>query len=180
MNKKKTKKNQQPKIVEILNSPRTIIIFLILVLIGLSISLFFVKGSYVFYSGEFSSNELAVAEIHYYSSPTTTYFYADNTIYGGEDKQINSIRIGYGVKVKDTYKIIDESYKEFEKPVSIKEAILLYSKFKKVELRNEPNKVFTKEVKNNMDNLYLLIEVTTKDNQTVKYEEKIQLYKVNK
>ena len=166
---KKTNKKQDKKninLIEILNSPRTLIIALIIILIGLFIAIINVKTQYKFYSGQISYNEMAVAEIHYYSEPTMTYFFANNAVYAGEDKDIYGIDVKYVVYVNGEEKVIDESKQEFGGKQSLASAILLYSKFKTVDLKNMTNKIFTKEIKKNLNTMKLIIDAkTTQDGE---------------
>ena len=85
-----------------------------------------------------------------------TYFFANNAVYGGEDKKINSIHIRYVVTVNDKEVIIDESKHEFEKPQSLIEMIMVYSKFKVVDLKGKTNTIFTDEVKKNINETIVL------------------------
>ena len=162
----KQAKKQKINIMEILNNPKTLIIVLIIILIGLFISIIKVRTSYKFYSGQISYNDMAVAEIHYYTEPTMTYFFANNAVYAGEDKDIYGIDVKYVVYVNGEEKIIDESKEEFNGKQSLTSSILLYSKFKTVDLKNMTNNIFTKEVKRNINTLKLIIDAkTTKDGE---------------
>ena len=153
-----TTKKINNRIVDLVNTPRTIIIFLILMLLVLCISIMKLKGKYKFYSGQISDNVMAVAEIHYYSEPTMTYFFANNAVYGGEDKKINNIDVKYVVTVNNNEVIIDESKHEFDKPQSLREMIMVYSKFKVVDLKGKTNTIFTDEVKKNITSMKLVID----------------------
>ena len=181
MKKTSKKKNQKTtnQLLNINNNPRTIIIALILILVGLTILIIRYKNAYKFYAGELIIDDLKVAEIHYYESPNTVYFYADNTIYEGPDTKVKNIKIGYYVKVNDDKYIIEDFGKEFKDPINLSEAIVSYSKFKVVQYKVNKKIVFTDIVKKNINNLYLIIEATTTDNKTITYDERISLLKVN-
>ena len=155
--KQQTKKNSN-KLVDFLNTPSTLIIFLIIILIVLCGCFMNLKGKYKFYAGQISDNQLAVAEIHYYSEPTMTYFFANNAVYGGEDKKINNISIKYVVYVNNKETVIEESKHEFEKQQDLAEMIMVYSKFKTVDLKGKTNTIFTDEVKKNIISLKLIID----------------------
>ena len=180
MKKTSKKKNQKTKLLlDIINNPRTIIIVLILVLVALTIAIVHLRSSYKFYAGELIIDDLKVAEIHYFESPNTVYFYADNTIYEGQDTKVKDIKIKYYVKANDNKYIIDEFGKEFKDPINLSEAIVSYSKFKVVQYKVNKKIVFTDVVKKNINNLYFNIEATTTDNKTITYDERISLLRVN-
>ena len=84
--------------------------------------------------------------------------FANNAVYGGEDKKINYIDIKYVVTVNNKEVIIDESKHEFEKPQSLIEMILVYSKFKVVDLKGKTDNIFTEDVKKNITTMKLVIE----------------------
>ena len=180
--KKKTKKKETNKFLEIVNNPNILIIALLIITVWLVISLGIVKNENKFYTGELSTNDLAVSDIHYYSSPNATFFYANQAVYAGEEKQISKILIGYYVKVGDELKQIDVTEKEFEKPINLSDAVITYSKFNVAGLKNGFGIYLSKEIKKNMTNLYLVVraQTTKSDNYDINYEEPIQLYRVNK
>lgn len=152
-----TKKSEN-KLLNKINTPKAIIIFLIVMMIILSICFVSLKKKYKFYAGQISDPYMAVGEIHYYSEPTMTYFFANNAVYGGEDKKINSIDIKYVVTVNNKEIIIDESKHDLEKPQGIIESIMIYSKFKVVDLKGKTNTIFTDEVKKNINTLKLVVD----------------------
>ena len=75
---KQPTKKVNNRIVDLINTPKTIIIFLIAMIVILTFCFMNLKNHYKFYSGQISANDMAVAEIHYYSEPTMTYFFANN------------------------------------------------------------------------------------------------------
>ena len=168
--------------IEILKNPRTIIIFLTIVLVLLTIFSVMIKKQYKFYSGEISDKNLLVAEVHYYTSPTVTYLFANNAVYTGENNPvISDISIGYYVKIGDEYKALstaDYIFKEKDNK-TLKDAILAFSKFK---IAENTNKIFTKEVKKNINDLYLVIKAKSlnSDDYDINQEYKVNFYSVNK
>lgn len=155
---KQPTKKVNNRIVDLINTPKTIIIFLICMLVILCYCFMTLKNRYKFYSGQISANDMAVAEIHYYSEPTMTYFFANNAVFGGEDKKINYINVKYTVTVNNKEVIIDQVKAEFEKPQSLTQMILVYSKFKVVDLKGKTNAIFTDEVKKNITTMKLVID----------------------
>lgn len=178
MTKKKT--NNKSK-TDIINSPRVLIITLIVILVLLTFMLFRVSNKYKFYSGELSTKEIAVDEIHYYSSPVATYFFANQAAYLGEAKKVTKLNIGYYVKSNNNLLLIEDITKEFEEPADLGEVITLYSKFKVAGLTNGKGTYLSKDIQKNMKNLYLIINAQTKgaSEYDIHIEEPIQLFKVN-
>ena len=163
---KKTKKEEKQPITfnSIVNNPRTIIIFLIVLLLGLSIWIINVNNSVKFYSGQIAELDLSVSELHYYTDKKMTYFFANNAVYGGEDKDIYKFDIKYVIDANGKEEVIEDFNTEFAKKQSLKDMILTYSKFKVVDLRKQSKPVFTDDMKDNIDKLKLVIKAsTTKD-----------------
>jgi hypothetical protein len=178
----KPKKKNSINIVNILSDPRTIIIFLCIVIVILTISSALIKKQYKFLSGEISDKNVLVAEVHYYTSPTVTYLFTNNAVYTGENNPIvKELSIGYYVKEGDNYKEIGSSDYQFkdEDKRTLKDAVLAFSKFKVAE---NTSKIFTKDVKKNIDNLYLVIKAKTlqSDEFDINEEYKVEFYKVTK
>ena len=180
---KKTKNNKQDnKLANILNNPKTIIIALIVLCIFLLTMIFINKNKYQFYTGQINTDELGVAEIHYYSDPTMTYFFANAAIYGGEDKDIYDIEIKYYIEANGKEYIIDDFKTSFEKKQSLREMITMYSKANIVDLKNYSQKIFTNEMKDNIKNTKLLIKASsTKElNGDIVLKYNVDINKVNK
>ena len=177
----KTKK-KQIKLSEILNNPRTVIIALILVCIGLLIGIFKMKNNHQFYTGQINTDKFGVAEIHYYSDDLVTYFFANAAVYGDEDKDIYDIEIKYYIDIDGKEYIIDDLYKTFDKKQSLREMITMYTKTNIVDLKNQSQVIFTKEMKKNIKNTKLVITASTdkelKKDLVLKYD--VELNKVNK
>lgn len=176
------KKKESNKLIEILNNPRTIIIVLILLCIGLLIGLFGEKNNHQFYTGQINAEDFGVAEIHYYSDDLVTYFFANAGIYGGEDKDIYDLEIKYYVDVNGKEYIIDDLYKKFDKKQSLQEMITMYTKTNIVDLKNQSVKIFNDDMKKNIKNTKLIIIAST-DKELSKdlvFKYDIELNKVNK
>ena len=179
---KKTKNKQPNKFVEFINNPKIIIIALIALCLFLLLSIVNLKNKHSFYTGQINSNELGVAEIHYYTDPTITYFFANAAVYGGEDKDIYDIEIKYYIEVNGKEYVIDDLKKTFDKKTSLREMILMYSKVNIVDLKDYSQKIFNQTMKDNIKKTKLVILASsTKDlNQDIKLEYDIELNKVNK
>lgn len=175
------KKNKQIKLGDILNNPRTLIIALIIMCIGLLIVVFNLKNDHVFYSGQINTDELGVAEIHYYSDSLITYFFANAAVYGGEDKDIYDLDVKYYIEIDGNEYIIDDLYKTFDKKQSLREMITMYTKTNIVDLKNQSQKIFTKEMKKNIKNTKLVITASTSKelNKDVNLKYDIDLNKIN-
>ena len=180
---KKTKNNKQPdKLTELLNSPRTVIIVLIILCACLLLALFKVKNNHQFYTGQINTDDFGVAEVHYYSDDLVTYFFANAAVYGGENKDIYDIEIKYYVDIDGKENIIDDLYKKFDKKQSLQEMITMYTKTNIVDLKNQSKLIFTKDMKKNIKNTKLvIIASTTKDlNKDIVLKYDVNLNKVNK
>ena len=180
--KDKKKTNILTKINSVINNPKSVIIFLIIVLTLLTISLVRLKNSNKFYYSELQLDDLTIADIQYYETPTLAYFFSNNAVYGGEDasKDVTYIRIGYYVKINDDYKKLDVYETPITQKVTLSEAVMAYSKFKISDFKKN-NKIFTKEIRNNMNNLYFKIEASTNKDNTIDInkEYKVNLTKIN-
>lgn len=179
---KKDKKNIFKKINEVINNPRTVIIFLIIILATLTICLIRLKNSNKFFYSNVQTDDITIADIQYYETPTLAYFFANNAVYGGEDKDkvITSIKMGYYVKVNDEFKPLEEAQALFNEKITFGEAIPVYSKFKIANFKKDGKK-FTKEIRNNMNNLYFKVEASTNKEGTIDInkEYKVNLTKIN-
>lgn len=179
--KKNNKKDKKITFSDIINNPRTIIITMIIIMVFLMVWVVIRTNSIKFYSGQIAADDLAVSELHYYSDDKLTYFFANNAVYGGQDKKIYKFKIKYVIDVDKQENIIEEFETDFEEAQSLSQMIIRYSKFKVVDLRKQSNKIFTKDMKKNIDNLKLIINAaTTKDGiYDINLEYKVEIKRIN-
>ena len=176
MNKKKF------NLGEFINSPRLVIFILTILLVTMFICLLVLKKNNRFYYSEIQVGELTIADIQYYETPTLTYFYANSGIYTGENRnqEITYFKIGYYVKIKDELKPLEEYETTFDTKSTLGDAFEIYSKFKIADFKKS-QKIFTKEVRDNIENLYLKVEASTQEDETIDISNtySISLNKVN-
>ena len=179
-NKKKILKKETKKtsIKDILNNPKTIIIVLMVLFLLACIALVTLKSQYKFYSGEIVSEDITVAEIHFYKDPKFNYFYSNNALYSGEEKEIYYIKAYYlaGNKELEVYET------EYDEPHKLSESINFATKFKIAENDQTKENVLTKDTVKNMDKLTLVIQASTKKDKTIDFERKlnVQVLKASK
>ena len=181
MKKKDNKEKKNITFMDIINSPRTVIIFMICFMLALVFWVLSLNNKIKFYTGQISSDDLAIAEVVYYTDHKLTYLFANNAVYSGEDKEIYKFKIKYVVEIDGKENVIEEFETSFDEKQSLKTMILAYSKFKVVDLKTMSKQVFTKEMKDNIKNLKLVINASTKKDSdydiNLKYD--VQLEKVN-
>ena len=157
----KKRSKETNKIKQLINNPKTIIIFMIAFFIIMLLWVVSLNKRIKFYSGQIAADDLAVSELHYYTDDKMTYFFANNAVYGGKDQSIYKFDIKYVIKIDNKEYVIEDFNTEFDEKQSLSQMIMRYSKFKVVDLKKQSNVIFTKEMKKNINNLKLIINAST-------------------
>ena len=168
------------KLKKIIKSYQTILILLILLIITLIIYTNYLVKSNATYLFNASSDEVTIYNGVISLNYDTNIFVGSDIEYLKEDIKVKKYKIGYYVKIKDTFKeflVIEDNDDE---GFSLKNTIQSISSFNITEL-NKNNKYFSKEKINALNSgLYFIIEAETFDKETIYSKTDILLSKVSK
>ena len=147
------------------NHPAPIIIALCIICVGLIIYIQRINTRDEIVVGTVTSDDVSVANIHYFTNNSMNYFYAMNAHSERKDK-IYTYSIGYyTVDSKGNYEELAVRSGSLEKPLEAKDIIGDYSGWNIAELANKPYH-FSAKIKNNIKNLHFVFKGSTKKDST--------------
>lgn len=170
------------KIKNILNNPKSIIIFLTIMLAISIFIIYKVSNSSKIYISSIKDENISISTIHTFINNDMHMFYSTPAIYNKEDEKIYGIEVGYYIKENNKYIELLVQSETFDTGESLKTALEFYSSFNYIESNNRVKK-FTKIVKDNFDkNLYFIIKVKKEKNTSLEtiYEENVNMKKMTK
>lgn len=173
------------KIKGFFNNPAPLIIVLIAIICVLLLFISRINVKNKIYVGLINSNEIQIANVHYFTNSDMNYFYASNGLYNGtyKDTEVYSYQMGYYVVDKNnTYHEFATRSKMADTPATVSEIVDELSGWSIAEAYVN-RKFFTNEVINNMDNLHFVIKASTKkgsDEADINLDFKVNLSKITK
>lgn len=173
---------QVNKIKDILNNPKSIIVFLTIMLAISVFVIYRVSNSSKIYISSIKDENISISTIHAFINNDMHMFYSTSATYNKDDYKIYGIKVGYYIKENNKYKEFLTQSETFDTGESLKTALEFYSSFNYIESNNRVKK-FTKNVKNNFeDNLYFIIKVKKDKNTSSEtiYEENVNMKKMTK
>lgn len=170
------------KIKDFFNSPRPIIITLIVLLAISVLVIYRLSTSSKIYISSINDDEISISTIHAFINNDMHMFYSTPAAYNKDDYKIYGITAGYYVKVGDEYMEFLTQSDEFDSAESLSKTLEFYSAFNYIESNNKHEK-FSETVKKNFeDNLYFVVKVKKDKNSSLEtiYEKKIDMKKLTK
>lgn len=163
-----------------LNNTFPMVIVLTIVCILLLVYIYAHKSDNSIHVGELSTENVTVANVHYFKNDKMNYFYATPASYVGEDKKIYSFTVGYYVEDNkgELIPFLTRNNK-FEKATSLSDVVLEMSSWNIIELNSVQN-YFTKDVNPYLYKLHFVIKAsTTQDGkEDINIDEKIDFKKM--
>lgn len=170
------------KIKKFFNSPKPLIIFLIIMQMVSILIIYKMETSSKIYISGVKDDNISISTIHAFINNDMHMFYSTPASYNKDDYKIYGISAGYYIKDKDNYIEFLTQSEDFENPESLSKTLDFYSAFNYIESNNKKEK-FSKKVKDNFeDNLYFIVKVKKdKDSsfETIS-ESKVEMRKITK
>lgn len=170
------------KVKEFFNSPKPIIVTLIVLLAISVLVIYKLSTSSKIYISSINDDEVSVSTIHAFINNDMHMFYSTPAAYNNDDYKIYGITVGYYVKVENEYMEFLTQSDEFDTAESLTKTLEFYSAFNYIESNNKREK-FSETVKKNFeDNLYFVVKVKKDKNSSLEtiYEKKIEMKKLTK
>lgn len=170
------------KIKSFFNSPKPIIITLIVLLVVSVLVIYKLSTSSKIYISSVNNDDVSISTIHAFINNDMHMFYSTPAAYNKEDYKIYGITAGYYVKTDNEYMEFLTQSEDFDSAESLTKTLEFYSAFNYIESNNKSEK-FSKTVKRNFENnLYFIVKVKKDKNSSLEtiYEKKIEMKKLTK
>ncbi len=170
------------KIKSFFNSPKPIIITLIVLLAVSVLVIYKLSTSSKIYISSVNNDDVSISTIHAFINNDMHMFYSTPAAYNKEDYKIYGITAGYYVKTDNEYMEFLTQSEDFDSAESLTKTLEFYSAFNYIESNNKSEK-FSKTVKKNFENnLYFIVKVKKDKNSSLEtiYEKKIEMKKLTK
>ena len=170
------------KVKEFFNSPKIIIVTLIVLLAISVLVIYKLSTSSKIYISSVNNDDVSISTIHAFINNDMLMFYSTPATFNNDDYKIYGITAGYYVKNGNEYMEFLTQSDDFSSAESLTKTLEFYSAFNYIESNNKHDK-FNETVKKNFeDNLYFIVKVKKEKTSSLEtiYERKIEMKKITK
>lgn len=170
------------KVKEFFNSPKIIIVTLIVLLAVSVLVIYKLSTSSKIYISSVNNDDVSISTIHAFINNDMHMFYSTHATFNNDDYKIYGITAGYYVKNGNEYMEFLTQSDDFSSAESLTKTLEFYSAFNYIESNNKHDK-FNETVKKNFeDNLYFIVKVKKEKTSSLEtiYERKIEMKKITK
>lgn len=170
------------KVKEFFNSPKIIIVTLIVLLAISVLVIYKLSTSIKIYISSVNNDDVSISTIHAFINNDMHMFYSTPATFNNDDYKIYGITAGYYVKNGNEYMEFLTQSDDFSSAESLTKTLEFYSAFNYIESNNKHDK-FNETVKKNFENnLYFIVKVKKEKTSSLEtiYERKIEMKKITK
>ena len=170
------------KVKEFFNSPKIIIVTLIVLLAISVLVIYKLSTSSKIYISSVNNNDVSISTIHAFINNDMHMFYSTPASYKKDDFKVYEIEVGYYIKNGNKFTELLTQKDTFDTAESFSKVLEFYSSYNYIESNNRTKK-FTNEVKSNFSkNLFFIIRVKKDKGGSLEniYQKNIEMKKITK
>ena len=170
------------KVKEFFNSPKIIIVTLIVLLAISVLVIYKLSTSSKIYISSVNNDDVSISTIHAFINNDMHMFYSTPASYKKDDFKVYEIEVGYYIKNGNKFTELLTQKDTFDTAESFSKVLEFYSSYNYIESNNRTKK-FTNEVKSNFSkNLFFIIRVKKDKGGSLEniYQKNIEMKKITK